>query len=180
MPPVLVGVRPSDLLGGADKFRVTWNLVVAQYLPASVVDAPRIAEDVRESLPDVGAIPVSNPSALPGDRVIVYDIRTAARMAGKPVADLVAALERLAPLSGGWATTVAKVEMLATAGASGPDSATLREGQDAARQEGNKEAEASSLGARLRAFLSAGGIVIGVALLGVALIYFRPPGRREW
>lgn len=172
----ITGMLPGDTLKGREKFRATWELTLAQLLTPANVDAARVALQVRDALPSVGCYAVSNPSAAPGDRVLVYDVRVQQAAAGMTVAQFADGLERLPMFSGGWATHLHRLDLVAEGASAGE----LASGQEAARTEGNKEAASTSLGARIGDALKSAGLVLAVVAGLVGLVFLKGRKGGDW
>lgn len=133
----VVNAKPNDRASAGDKFRVTWRWSLGEFMNPAFFDVVRFDIDVRNALPGMGFVPVSNPMATAGDGVIVYDVRLSTTWGAnnKSVAQVVTALDKL-PLFAGVALNVSRVERLPNAGISSGD---LAAGQVAAVAAGNTE-----------------------------------------
>lgn len=93
---LLGGAKPNDLVRTGDKFRITWRWSLADYLAGSHFDVRRYDRNVLDWLPSQNLLPVSNAMAVPGDEVIVYDVRLGSQWgAGRTVADVIIAADKL-------------------------------------------------------------------------------------
>ena len=91
----IVGTTITSRVASGDKFRVTWQFWFSSVLPSwAYYDATDIARQLREWLTSQGFIPVSMPSAVTGDEIIVYDVRLSSEWSnGRNVAEVLDALE---------------------------------------------------------------------------------------
>lgn len=69
------GLSNVTMLATGDRLRVTWKWALSSLLPGSLFDAPTASRRIFEALPGQGFQPFNQPSALPGDVVIVFDVR---------------------------------------------------------------------------------------------------------
>jgi len=182
----LQGATSGTVVHQGDKFRATWLLVATQLgLP---VNAPAIAQKIIEALPLLGFLPVSNPSAVLGDKVIVYDVRLGGAFPGHTVADVAARLDQLPILSGGWAANLQALQAVALAGdgyapgTSPPDpagSAGIAAGIDKAKDAGNQAADAGNILDQLLGKLKTAGAAILVA--GAVVLFVVLKGKsKDW
>jgi len=176
MAITVTGALPSAQVVAGDKFRVTWQLLASKI--GLTPDAVGVALKIQQALPTMGFYTVSNPSAVAGDAVVVFDVRTTANFAGHTVADAVAQLDNLPALLGGWAADVLAVKVLALKGSSvtpGPapspeSSAQIAAGIDQAKTAGNTTAAATSLWAKITGALGTIGTVAAVGAVVVLVV----------
>lgn len=164
----IVGTKSNATVKAGDKFRATWRWALAEFGAGAFFDSRRFDLNVQEALPGMGFIPVSSPSAQPGDEVIVYDVRLSQSWgAGRTVADVVAALDKL-PLVSDIALDVSRVEALPLT----LTSAQLADGQAQAREQGNidsqQQRETDGIFSGLASFTKTLGTVTALAVVAVA------------
>lgn len=176
MAVTLKGTTSTAAAHQGDKFRATW-LLVASHLGLPV-DAPAISLKIREALPLLGFVPVSNPSAVLGDKVVVYDVRLTGSFPGHTVADVAARLDQLPALSGGWAADLLTLDAVALSGAGYVPGVTpvdpagslgSQAAVDKARTAGNTDADAGNIFDQLLGKLKTAGLV---ALAAGAVVLF--------
>lgn len=172
----IIGSGSAPVKAG-DKFRATWSLAAGKVLPGSFIDSPAIARTLQEALPAAGFYTVSNPEAVRGDLVIVYDIRVTGGFPGHNVAGVAEALEKLPAFGGGWATDLQTLEPLALAGVSASELAAAR---DKAKAAGNTEAEKASWLDKLVGSLKTAGVVAVVAGAVVLFVVLKNNRRMDW
>lgn len=178
------GALPTAQVVERDKFRATWLLVATQYgIP---VNAPSVARKIQEALPLMGFVPVSNMSAVLGDKVVVFDVRTSSAFPGHTVAEAAERLDNLPLLAGGWAADLQTLDVLAlgstatqaasdVTGSASEQAAAL----DAARAAGNTEANASSWLTKLSDALKSAGLVVVIA--GAVVLFVVLKGKsKDW
>lgn len=166
MGVALISCRANDKVSQADKFRVTWQWTLSELFSGAFAHLENMDNPVREALPGMGFVPVSNPMAVAGDRVIVYDVRPSMAFGAgnKTVADMVVALDKL-PFIADTALDVSRVEKIGP----GVGSAALATGQAAAVGAGNTAAQAAK-DAGPFAWLSTFGDRLGMAATAVAVV----------
>ena len=130
----LVNCKANDLVATNDKFRVTWRWILGEYGTGSFFDSKRYDLSIQESLPSNALLPASAAHSIPGDVVIVYDVRLLAAWGSgnKSVADVIVACDKL-PFLTDVALDVAKIEKIPA----NATSAELAKGQEDARVQGN-------------------------------------------
>lgn len=176
MPTAIVGALPGRAARAGDKFRATWTLTGAAFLPGSLLDADGVADAIRESLPALGFYAVSNPSAVPGDTAVVFDVRASGNFTGVNVADAAQALDRLPAFGGGWQTSLTRLEALP---ASGITADQLAADQEAERQAANQAAAAGNWFAKLFDGLKQAGLVVAIA--GAVVLFVVLKGKsKDW
>ena len=176
MTTAIVGALPSRPARAGDKFRATWTLNASAILPGSLLDADGVAHAIQESLPGLGFYTVSNPSAVPGDKAVVFDVRATAGFTGGNVADAAQALDRLPAFGGGWATALTRLEVLPASGISADE---LAAGQEAEREAANQAAAAGNWLSRLGGFLEKAGLVVAIA--GAVVLFVALKGKsKDW
>ncbi len=128
----ILGTTETSRVAGGDKFRVTWQFQLSSVLPSwAFYDATDIARLMREWLPEHGFIPVSMPSAVSGDEVIVFDVRLAQEWNdGRNVS---AVLNELSETPWFWSLKVQKLQRLTGAESSMQLQQGQQEALDAAR-----------------------------------------------
>ena len=174
----LVNATGNQPVQGGDKFRITWGWVLSWMLPGNFLDVRGLDQGVRNALPLMshGFVPVSAPQAVPGDTVVVYDVRLSQAWSGggNTVADVVAALDLL-PAQQNVALNVTRVERLASSGVS---SGALAQGQSGAVQQGNASNQPIVTGSGLaRAFKFSAVTVAVVAAIALGLYAWRKGGK---
>ena len=160
----LVGVTSSTPARSGDKFRATWVFFGASIFPSFIYDAPDTAERLRERLPGLGFIPISNPSALPGDEGIVYDLQLSQTWGtARPVSEIVNVLADLpAPFTNLTLTRLEKITALS--------SVDLAIQQAQAHEEAQEEASSNALFSGVGNVLGiAGNTLVLVLVVGVAV-----------
>lgn len=164
----LIGIAPNAVVKTGDKFRVTWKAVAADWFSPAHFDLREYDTDIREALPGMGFIPVSNPMTTSGSAVIVYDVRlNSAWGVAKTAAEVTAALDRL-PLMADLALNVDTAEFIAP----GQTSVQLAAGQTSAVQQANevaaREAETNNPFKGLTDWLKGLSVVAVVGVVAVA------------
>lgn len=171
MATELIGTTITSPVAGGDKFRVTWQFQFSSVLPSwAYYDAPDISRQLRENwLTGKGFIPVSMPSAVSGDEVIVYDIRLAQTWGnGRNVAQVLDALQETPWF---WSLTVQRLQRLSGA----ESSKELAEGQEGALVQGKETAATNAVFESTEGFLKSLRGALGktaqlIALVAVAAI----------
>lgn len=186
MAVTLKGVTATTIVHQGDKFRATWLLVASQLgLP---VNAPAIAQKILEALPLLGFLPVSNPSAVLGDKVVVFDVRLGGAFPGHTAADVAARLDQLPILSGGWAADLQTLQAVVLAGNSYTPGVTLPDpagssgiaaGIDQAKDQGNTAADAGNFLDALLGKLKTAGVVVLAAGAVVLFVVLRGKSK-DW
>jgi hypothetical protein len=148
----IVGTTVTSKVAGGDKFRVTWQFWFSSVLPSwAYYEAPDIATQLREWLTGKGFIPVSMPSASPGDEIIVFDVRLALEWSnGRNVSDVLNDLEDTPWF---WSLKVQRLQRLTGA----ETSTQLEQGQQEAIDQGSVIASTNAV------FESAGSFTKSVA-----------------
>jgi hypothetical protein len=136
----IIGTTSVSKVAAGDKFRVTWQFILSSVLPSwAYYDAPDIASRLREWLPGQGFVPVSMPSAVSGQEVIVYDVRLSNDWSNSR--NVAQVLEKLEDTPWFWSLKVQKLTRL-----SGSESSTqLEQGQQDAITSGETAAETNAL-----------------------------------
>lgn len=140
----LRNAKPNDRVGAGTKARVTWRWTLGEYVSGAHFDVRKLDLSILQALPGMSFIPVTSPQAVPGDTVIVYDVRLNQSWGagGKTWADVVAALDKFPTLQivdGSWVATGAAVNVAVVTAlpSSGVSSSDLNAGVALARDEGN-------------------------------------------
>jgi hypothetical protein len=136
----IIGTTSTAKVAAGDKYRVTWQFILSSVLPSwAYYDAPDIANRLREWLPGQGFVPVSMPSAVSGQEVMVFDVRLSQEWSNsRNVAQVLSALEDTPWF---WSLKVQKLEKLSTT----LTSSQLQEGQEAAITEGETKADTNPI-----------------------------------
>ena len=166
----IVGTTVTSRVAGGDKFRVTWQFWFSSVLPSwAYYDATDIAERLREWLTSKGFVPVSAPSAVSGDEVIVYDVRLAQEWSnGRNVSQVLDALEDTPWF---WSLKVQTLQRL-----TGAESSTqLEQGQQEAITQGSAIASTNAVFESAESFTKSIAGALGktaqiIALVSVAAI----------
>lgn len=166
MSVVLVNTAGNQRVQGGDKFRVTWTWLLSPLLPGNWWDAQGIERQMRDYLPGMGLgfVPVSPLQAVPGDKVIVFDVRLSQQWStgARTVADVVRALDQIPSPTVDAAVNVTRVERLALS----LSSADLAAGQTGAVGAGNAAPTwGDSLVSGLKKF-TVGTVVVAALALG--------------
>lgn len=169
----IVNGSRNTLLQAGDKLRVTWTWALGEWLTGTFFDARTYSEDVRDALPGMGFVPISPMATVPGDSVIVYDVRLSMTWgANKTLADIIVALDRL-PFFDDTALDVMRVEVLGPASSS----SALSAAQNAATQAGNDANSAAQKGNSLFAWFgklsTLATVAVAVAALGVGYLLYK-------
>lgn len=172
----IIGASAGAPVKTGDKFRAVWSLNLTAILPGTAVDAAQIARTIQEALPSLGFYTVSNLSAVRGDAVVLWDVRSTPRFTGHTVADVAEALDKLPAFRGGLATSLQSLTVLALSGVSAEQ---LLQDAEAAKSAGNKEAESSNLFQGLLDVLKKVGVVALVAGAVVLFVVLRDPRATE-
>lgn len=166
----IVGTTVTSKVAGGDKFRVTWQFWFSSVLPSwAYYDATDIARQLREWLTSKGFIPVSMPSAVSGDEIIVYDIRLAQEWNnGRSVAQV---LDELEDTPWFWSLKVQTLQRLTGA----ETSTQLAEGQQEAINQGAEIASTNAVFESAESFTKSVAGALGktaqvIALVAVAAI----------
>jgi len=169
------GTSPNAIVTGgaalADKYRVTWSQDgVSSLLPFQAVV---VSLALREWLPSIGVVAVSDPSAVAGDVAVIYDVRPMSQWSGRTVAELLAALNQT-PLFG--SSTFLAIPQSVTVTALGKVDPSTPSNQLAADQSAARSAAQDATAARslLDSFTSrlSGGIGLVALAAGLVLAAF--------
>lgn len=162
MTAQLVGLTANSLLKSGDKLRATWTFWGSSWLPAALHDAPAKAVKVREQLPSLGFIPISQPSAVDGDEVIVFDVQLSQSWgSGVAASTVVASLDDLG--FGFYDLVLTRLEKIVAT-----SSTDLQQQQAAAVQQGNADANANVVFDKLGATLGIAGKTLALAVVVAA------------
>lgn len=172
----IIGASAGAPVTSGDKFRAVWSLNLAAILPGTAVDAAQIARTIQEALPSLGFYTVSSLSAVRGDSVVLWDVRSTTRFVGRTVADVAEALDTLPAFRGGLATSLQSLTVLDLSGVSADQ---LLRDADAAKSAGNKAAESGNLFQGLFDALKKVGVVVLVAGAVVLFVVLRDPRANE-
>lgn len=140
MATTFAGLSPSDASAPGARYVATWRFRASAYFPASWFAAVDVAAKVQEALPAVGFIPVTRPTAVDGDEVIVFAVRQGTAANASTVADVARELGRLPGLS-----TPLVLDRLAPVQLSGTTTGEVDKQVDKARNLGNDAAAADGL-----------------------------------
>jgi hypothetical protein len=91
---------PNTPIDRKARYRITWQLVAAKYLPNVGFDTVEVAKRLQQALPQLGFVPLTMPVAIAGDPFIQYSVMLSSTFAGYTVADIAEQADRLPIFSG--------------------------------------------------------------------------------
>lgn len=161
----IIGTTVTSKVAGGDKFRVTWQFWFSSVLPSwAYYDATDVARNLREWLTGKGFIPVSMPSAVSGDEIIVYDVRLAQEWSnGRSVAQV---LDELEDTPWFWSLKVQRLQRLTGA----ETSTQLEQGQQETIDAGKEIASTNAVFESAESFTKSVAGALGKTAQVIALV----------
>lgn len=176
----ITGALPTRRVAAGDKFRAVWKLQLLPIVGGSIIDAPKAAAALINTLPKAGFAPVSNPSAKTGDLAVVVDVRLSSTgsWSGKTVGNIASELQQLSRHAGFFDALIlndlelSSVEALSLT----LTSSQLETGQSGAQQQAQQQQQEAGWLEQLKKWLEritfgAGLAVVVIVAGGVAYWY---------